>query len=606
MIEKEGRWFFHLSMSLDRVQPYDDRTVIYRQGGVILSADNMHPIIRQTSVVLAGQGEFEIFLIGHPAVDDQINDDAVLALLQRGLSSSLEDELVRLNGSFAILIVNHLQQRILSIVDRFSSIPLFWHWQKGRLDIASNLSVLRSVLPMLAVDDMAAAEFLYLRRLMGEKTLLKNAYYQRSASLVLFEPDNEPISSVWWYPDFSLPPLPDKDLPDVIGSTLQSAMSLYLSDRKKVGLLLSGGLDSRALVAASPTQLYCYTTCMQENNESDVARDVAATAGMPFTFLPRKSGILNDYFETAAFLTGGQQIYSECQFMGYGDRLSRQCDVLLIGLGLDIFFGGLYLPSRLGTLFGRPVIHSHLLPLGSDLPETYLNNVSYRLKQSDFWSLVLPNSRQSIEQALLRSVGNIEERGRSLGAEGYTLWEYFHGHNLSRHYSFPMMMSVRSFMDCRAPALENNIFDLSWRMTGRQKLNGTAYQKALVKLAPELMSIRNANTNYPAGMSLSRQTFTKAMQFAKHKVFGSDMPRSPSRADRSWPTAKSQLAASPRLEDRYRFLPQSEALAGLSFLNMDAISEIVATHDRGAHDHAVLINLLLSLECFLLSSQVKH
>ncbi|MEQ8284614.1 asparagine synthase-related protein [Thalassospira sp.] len=606
MTEKEGRWFFHLSMSLDRAQPYDDRTVIYRQGSVVLSADNMHPIIRQTSVVLADLGEFEIFLIGHPAVDGQINDEAVFALMQRGLSSSLEDELVRLNGSFAILIVSHLQQQILSIVDRFSSIPFFWHWEQGRLDIASNLSVLRSVLPTLAVDDMAAAEFLYLRRLMGEKTLLKNTYYQRSASLVRFTPDNEPVSSVWWQPDFSLSPIADKELPEVIGSTLQSAMSLYLSDSKKVGLLLSGGLDSRALVAASPTQLDCYTTCMQENNESDVARDVAAVAGMPFTFLPRKSGILNDYFETAAFLTGAQQIYSECQFMGYGDRLSRQCDVLLIGLGLDIFFGGLYLPTCLGTLFGRPAIHSRLLPLGDDLPETYLKNVSYRLKQSDFWSLVHSNSRQGIEQALRESVENIEDRGRRLGAEGYTLWEYFHGHNLSRHYSFPMMMSVRSFMDCRAPALENNVFDLSWRMTGRQKLNGTAYQKGLVQLAPELMEIRNANTNYPAGVSLSKQTFSKVMQFAKHKLLGSDMQRSPSRADRSWPTAKSQLAASPRLENRYRFLPQSEALASLSFLNMDAIAETIAAHDRGAHDHAVLINLLLSLEHFLISSQVKH
>ena len=222
--------------------------------------------------------------------------------------------------------------------------------------------------------------------------------------------------------------------------------------------------------------------------------------------------------------------------------------------------------------------------------------MKYRLRTSDPWSVVKPQARARLEDALRHAVEDILARGRELGAEGYDLWEYLHLHNLSRHYSFPMMSSLRTFAECRSPGLENGLFDLAIAMSADQKVNGTAYQQAITRLNPAVMAVRNANTNLTARDSLRRQTWTKVAQVLGHRLLGLPYAQSPGWRDRSWPSAAAALAASPALLVRLDQLGRSDRLESLGFLDMSAVGATAKAHLDREQDHAVLLNLLMTIE----------
>jgi len=378
-----------------------------------------------------------------------------------------------------------------------------------------------------------------------------------------------------------------------------------MSDEHRFALMLSGGLDSRAVLAAAKKLPVCFTTSLKHNNEVEVAEEVAQYLGIPHFYIPRPANIYDTVVDDSIFLTGGMQVYTETEFMGYGPQVLPQADSVLTGLGLDIFLTGLYLPKSTVTIFKRPALHYVLNPLQDDLTGQFIEQVKYRLRTSNAFSVVKEKHRRSFMESLRTSVDAVMCNGHDLGARGYDLWEYMHTHNLSRHYSFPMMSSVRTYTDCRSPALENGLFDLAIAMDARDKVNGTAYQDALRRLNPGLMSIRNANTNLSAGISLPVQSLVKAALFAANRIFKTPYPVSPGWQDRSWPSAYESLISSPSILKMLHELPRSEYLASLDFIDMDNVSKILQEHHTRRHDHSVLLNLLLTVERFIRPSGIS-
>lgn len=587
-----NRWHFALSFD-PRGRIAADGEAWFADGRLRVEIDNPHPLPRRL-----GMGTSDIILFGNPIANGKRDDGAVLGLI--GEDADPARWAPRLNGSFLVLLYDRAAPRLTVVNDRFASLALYYSDDGGGWRAASSLKWLwERGADAGGLNEDAVAEFLFLRRLLGDKTFAPKARFFDSASVLTRAAGSASAPRKYWLPSYGAAPIPDRDLPNQIAGALAACMAAHQSDGRRYGLLLSGGLDSRALLAAAQAPPVCFTTCRRENNESAVARELAAAAGAPFHFVPRPAGLHDGALDDAAFLTGGQQVYTETQFLGYAQRWPESVDTFLIGLGLDILYGGLYLPKESPRYLGRPALHCRLKPLAADLAAQFLSGVSYRLKQSDPNLVVNKSLRPAVRDRLLASVNAVMDQGRALGAQGYDLWEFMHLHNLSRHYSFPMMTSVRTYADCRAPALDNEVLDLSIRMSATQKVNGTAYQAAIVRLAPHLMAIRNANTNLPAGMPLPRQTAVKAVRYGMHKLFGAPYPVAPSVGERSWPSAKESLRACPSIMVRATALPRSEYLASVPFVDMDGVKTAVDEFLSDRHDHAVLLNVLLTLDSFL-------
>ncbi|MFQ5953591.1 MAG: asparagine synthase-related protein, partial [Kiloniellales bacterium] len=522
-----------------------------------------------------------------------------------------------LDGSFLIFVYEPETPRLVIINDRFAAFAFYYRVVDGALWGALSFKQLFDELAAAGrarVAPEAVFEFLSLRRLFGCHTYERDTRFLDSASILSFRPGEcEPGVEKYWRPGFERAPQPAKSLAGELAEALAAAVAAHMSDGAPTALMLSGGLDSRAILAAAaysaeaaasaakagPAPPVCVTTCLSRNNEYEVAQEVAAAAGAEHVFIERPRRLYDDVVDDAVFLTGGQQVYNECQFLGYGPRIAPRAEVVFLGLGLDVFFGGLYLPKAPARWLGRPALHYRLKPLGPDLARDFMTGVSYRLKTSDPFSVVRDDWRRRLEEAVRASLEAVIEQGRALGAAGYDMWEYLHLHNFSRHYSFPMAASIRSFADCRLPALSNRVFDLAFRLGARHKVNGEVYRRALNLLNPAVMAVRNANTNMPARQSLFVQSVLKAARFAGSRLVGTGFRPSPSYWDRSWPLPADAIADNPKVKAMVEALPGSERLASLGFLDPDKLRAVLDAHDRGAHDHGVLLNLLLTLDRFL-------
>lgn len=562
------------------------------KGHMRLVEDNLRPSIRRLR-----HKNWELLILGHPIVNGVRDDESVRAAFTE--TPDLDSFAMSIDGGFLILIQDSAAQTLNVITDRFGSYA-FYYLDEGNGRVRGSLSLMDLASGQgEKFDEKAIFEFLYLRRLLGEKTLLQNCRYQPSAS-ILTSKKGSLSNRRYWQPDYRQTKLGRNEASDAIAHALRDSVKLHMEEAtnhgRRYSLFLSGGLDSRALLAAAEDPLTSVTTCLEPNNEVSVAREVAKSAGSPFTYIARPSRPYDEYLNDAVFMTGGQQIFTENQFLSYGSFLADNADCYFIGLGLDVFFGGLYLPKEPVRWLGRDVLHYRLLRLSADFVGDYLSNIKYRLTTTNPWRFVKADHRKGLLDQLRNSVEEILDRGRALGADSYDLWEYIHVHNFSRHYSFPMIQSVRTWAECRAPALSNNLFDISLRLSAAEKVNSTAYLLAIKKLSPALMDIRNANTNIRAGMSYKGQSFTRVGRFISNRLFQTKFLLGPTNEQRSWPRACEVLAASRFLQTEVSKLPKSDALSMLTFLDLEEIATMVDEHQRGSHDHAIALFMLLTVE----------
>lgn len=591
---------FGFSLQYDASIIQRDSSVPEGKSRLCVEEIGMHPHLRWYT-----HGEWKIAILGNPIVRSR-RDDSVIKSFANAQNLKVFSRM--LNGSFLVMLFHNKAQRLHIINDRFASLALYYSMDLNIFRASMFLSDLISMRQKSGLsahyEPAAIFEFVSMRRLFGEHTYESNCEYLSSASIITLSPGyNEPQVEKYWQADFSKRAPRGGALVDAIKDGLKNTLTMHMSDssERHYGIFLSGGLDARAILAASNSEnpLTCFTTCIYKNNEFFVAAEVAAAAGCTHHYIPRPVDLYDGKLDTAVRLSSGMHSFVECQFLDYDRFVPDSIDTMMTGLALDVFLSGLYLPKQPVTILGRQALHYRLKPISSDFIDDFIHGVSYRMKTFDPFMLLRKDVRVEMQEQLRESLDVIACRGKALGAKGYDLWEYMHHHNFSRHYSFPMMTSVRTWADCRSPGLENNLFDLAISMTADQKVNGTPYIRAVSLLNKELMKVRNANTNLPAHMPLHLQSGYKAVLMLGNRLFGTKYPQSPGWQDRSWPKVSVSMAASNEIQNAQHDLPNLHELEALDIFDMKTIRRIVDEHKTGYADHGATIVVLLTVARFL-------
>lgn len=533
---------------------------------------------------------------GSPALESKIVGAAELT--HRLRAGGVDKLAPQLDSTFLIVIYERDSQKLTLINDRLGSLPFFYGTTGGAFEASSSFKRLfdrRGAGASAGFDPGAVAEFLHFRRLLGTRTYDRDLAFLPGASILTVSPSGKQVHKRYWH----ITPGKLNESRDAqaerLAEAFQRAMRTAMSDGHRYGLLLSGGLDSRALFAAAPRPPLCITTTPKPNNELAVARELAAIRGAEHVYFPRPEQLLNDALAPAVALGGGMTVFNEAQFIGYGPQVAPHADTLFIGLGPDFMFGGNYLPKSISTFAGRPGWHYRLHVLSDDLPTQFVDTVSYRLKTSDPMRVVRADKRDELRQRLVASARAVMDEGRALGLDGYDLWEFAHVQNLARHYSFLMAQSIRTFAACRIPAMSNALYELSWAIRAEDKANWAVFRKSIARLNPCLMSVRNANTNIRADVPLWGQSLVKYARAAAQCV-GLSTASAPSWWDRSWPQPRQAIDANPAIQAKVASLLASEALASTGLFDFDAMADTIVEHRAGAHDHSVLLNTLITID----------
>jgi asparagine synthase (glutamine-hydrolysing) len=253
------------------------------------------------------------------------------------------DAFVReLNGGFALALWDSRQQRLIIANDCYGLYPLYTAQSGGKyLWASAPKSILADAAFPRRINLAGMADFLCLGIPQGNDTMFEGIEELPPASLVVCQGGRVRCQQYW---DLSLQEdetgIPAHDYLDEMIGLLRQAAERRQAGELRVGLLLSGGLDSRAALSVlGKDTLKTFTYGSPSCEDVRLARQVASVANVPHFALE----IPPDYLKTFALVGIGrtEELINCDKFHGISvyDEIASHVNALTTGTTADRILG---------------------------------------------------------------------------------------------------------------------------------------------------------------------------------------------------------------------------------------------------------------------------
>jgi asparagine synthase (glutamine-hydrolysing) len=496
-----------------------------------------------------------------------------------------DDFLPQLNGWFCGLIVDVHRKKITLFNDRYGMARIYFHEGKDEFLFSSEAKSLLKVRPPLrAIEPEAMAEYLRFNCVTRNKSLFKGISLLGPASSWDFEGGVAVKRSRYFHFD-------DWERQEVLGGdefyqsfadAVSNTFPSYSKSPKKVGLSLTAGLDTRALMASLKQHddfLPCYTFGGPWGELYDIrtARKIAAICGEPFDAIRVDGQFFKDFHQFAR-----QAVYASD---GTHDAFGAH-DVYLNRVAREIA------PIRLTGKFGSEVVRVRRLIAS----ETYQ-----------------PGFLRPELNLLIDGLPPVSE----INASAHPLTKVV-SEQIS-WYEFGRVAVEQSQLTLRTPYMDNNLVKLMFQAPLHVRVAGNLQERYVKEKSPELSVIP---TNLGRFVSDSHM-ITKLMYFWFRALFKVEYiylfatPHWLTRVDRTLEGLKlERILAGRQKWEGYRiwiktdfaeFIRQSLLTPKAhytSFFEPRAVERMVTRHLAGTHNYLNEINKVLTIE--LVYSSLIH
>jgi len=208
-----------------------------------------------------------------------------------------------LNGFFHGLIINKREKQITIFNDRYSMRRLYYYEGRDELILSSEAKAILKIRPFLKSISMnSLGEYFSFRCVLENKTLFNDMYLFPGGSKWIVR-KNGKIEKGFY---FSASEWENKSELDVnefdimLNETFKRIVPKYLRSFQKIGLSLTGGLDTRMILAVanlSDMTLPCYTYggMYKDSFDVKVSRKVARACGQPHEVIRLDSKFIDNF-----------------------------------------------------------------------------------------------------------------------------------------------------------------------------------------------------------------------------------------------------------------------------------------------------------------------
>jgi asparagine synthase (glutamine-hydrolysing) len=265
----------------------------------------------------------------------------------------------KLNGLFSGFAIDKRKRKVFLFNDRYGSERIYWHQDSSNTYFASEAKALLSILPELrGLDPNGVAQFLAFGCTFNWQTLFLGIQVLPGGSLWTFENGRchkrQYFDSRTWE---SLPALSPGNFESAFEETLKRVLPRYFETNSKLAISLTGGLDTRMIMACRPQPAlkavsYTFTGKEHETLDDRIARQVAHACGLEHCLLRLGDDFLSDFVSHADHtvyvtdgcfgITGAHEIY-------FNSKARQLAPVRLTGVyGSEILRGvSTFKPTRL-------------------------------------------------------------------------------------------------------------------------------------------------------------------------------------------------------------------------------------------------------------------
>lgn len=507
--------------------------------------------------------------------------EILLAFYQKDPSFRL---LGQIDGIFAAVIYDASQQKVYLISDRRGLRYLYWTQSQDSLVWCSELKSLLG-LPgyQIKIDKAAVEDFLGLRYKIGDRSWFDGVEILPAATVLTWDITTATLEKnrYWWWTQIH--PLDstynENELVEEIGHRFIAAVEKRSQPLERVGLSLSGGLDSRAILAAMPDQgqiIHAVGLGQPDCDDIILAQQVAKIKKAVFHPLEMNASnwldsLTNYLWETDAYCSIiHAQIVPALQYI----KQHNLYDFKLNGVPGGAHLGGTHLfeLDRLDYFVN--------IRLG-------LNNFAY----SD-------NHQQAVLQ-------RFKDYFKALGESTYILIMD------NRVRSFTLKDAQLSMIDgiqTRFPFIDNELDELLYNIPPQILRENKLYEKMLLQRFPQYYkTIPWQSTGVPIGLpSLSRRIQATRIKAQKKlarginkvgfKIDVAGIGKSPPVSD--FTDYADWLRQSPGREFYESILFAPDVLYA-EYVSPDNVKEVWESHQQSKQNQADKISLILTLEIWL-------
>jgi asparagine synthase (glutamine-hydrolysing) len=479
-----------------------------------------------------------------------------------------------LNGRFHGLVVDRRQGAVTLFNDRFGLQRLYYHESKDGFYFAAEAKAILKVRPELrAIDPRGLGEFVTSGCVLENRTLFPGIYLLPPGSAWVFKRGGIEAKSSYfepkeWEQQEALDP---EQYYDQLRNAFVGNLPRYFSGRERIGMSVTGGLDTRIILAwhkPKPNTLPCYTwgSTYRDHEDVKLARRIAKTCEQPYQVI-----------------TAGPEFLS--QFAHYAER-----SIFLSDACVDL--------SRSPDLYVQEKVRQ-IAPVR--MVGTYGSEI---LMQTVMFKAAAPTA--GLFEPLQTQI--------DAGIETYNAARQVHpisfvAFRQSPWHHYGVLGLEQTQVGIRSPFLDNDVVKTAYRAPGPDTIavNGKARARLIREGSPALAKIRTDRGS--GGLNSALTHLYLEFFFKAEYAYDMGMPQWMARIDHAFAPLHLERIWLGRhkpfhfrvwyrdqLRDYVRQILLDDRSLARPYLNRAAVERVVNGHLRGDENHTDEIHRLLSLE----------
>lgn len=221
-----------------------------------------------------------------------------------------------LNGRFQGLVADRARGTATLFNDRFGLQRIYFHESRDAFYFAAEAKAILAVRPELrSSDPQGLGEFIGCGCVLENRTLFRGVHVVPPGSAWIFRDGKLEKKASYFEPREweEQEPLDAESYYDQLRNAFTTSLPRYFKGREGVGVSLTGGLDTRIIMAwrkAAPGELPCYTfgSMYRDNQDVRLARRIAQICDQPYQVITVDQDFLAKfahYAERTLYLTDG-------------------------------------------------------------------------------------------------------------------------------------------------------------------------------------------------------------------------------------------------------------------------------------------------------------
>lgn len=449
-------------------------------------------------------------------IDGELYGDFRSTQIWKNISSASENDLIpflnKINGSYSLTIYDKQQKKLRLISDKLGTKPIYYITSPAGIIFASEIKAILEI-PRVSKEKnlQAFADFFHFGFVLGKKTLFSNIHLLPPGTILTYDLSERTVKTetYWKLEDIFLA---DGEIlrfrEEEVAEQFTKAVQIRLGSLDKVGISLSGGLDSRAILAGMQNKakgIHSYTLGLPGCQDEKLSAIMAEIAGTSHSFLeigPKYLGEFDVLAKTLVRLSDGlYHPHESTEKRALDYFASAPFRIVLRGHGGEIAKAALAYPTQVT----QDVKKFRSVQLVNDFMYNSANLVirdvdPQKLFSPEFADTINDGARLSLSETLSPINKNLSPGDKCI---------YFYIQEWVRRQVIASLSIFRTQIEIRLPYLDECFLKSLLSLPLEKRFTGEVHKNIVRLCMPQLLKIVDSNTGAPMNSSKLRILVTE-------------------------------------------------------------------------------------------------